>query len=174
MKNSKAFLDRTLGWFVVLLMALAVVNVLWQIFARFILNDPSSFTDELARFLLIWIGLLGAAYAAGQRAHLAIDLISTKISPKGRHRLAMGIQAAILIFALFALVIGGFHLVRLTLLLGQISAALQVPLGYVYIALPLSGLLMIVYAGYFITDHWQVLTGRKPHLELAGPSPPTE
>ena len=54
------------------LMGLLVVDVIWQVATRFILNNPSSFTDELARFLLIWLGLLGAALVSGHRMHLAI------------------------------------------------------------------------------------------------------
>lgn len=173
MKKLKAVLDRGLGGTVVVLMAAAVVNVLWQIFTRFILNDPSSFTDELARFLLIWIGLLGGAYAAGQRLHLAIDLFSHKLDPRGRLRHTLIVEVLIFVFALLVLGVGGVQLVRITLLLGQTSAALQVPLGYIYLALPVSGLLMMSYAALFITDHWQVLTGRKPALELTPQTPGT-
>jgi TRAP-type C4-dicarboxylate transport system permease small subunit len=122
MTNCIKTVDRILGWILVGLMGAAVVNVLWQVFTRFVLAHPSSFTDELARYLLIWIGLLGAAYAAGHKLHLAIDL-----------------------FALTVLVFGGVSLMTLTLSLGQTSAALHVPLGYVYLTLPLSGLLIMFY-----------------------------
>ncbi len=52
--------DKVIQNLLVFLMALMVLNVLWQVFTRFIMNDPSSFTDELSRYLLIWLGLLGA------------------------------------------------------------------------------------------------------------------
>ena len=138
--------DRALGWVLVALMGVSVANVLWQVFTRFVLADPSSFTDELARYLLIWIGLLGASYAAGRQMHLAIDLLPSKLT--GRPRLYLGVftEVCIFLFALFVLVIGGIRLVALTLILGQTSAAIQVPLGYVYLALPLSGLLIMFYS----------------------------
>ena len=59
MVNVKNTIDKILEWTLVVSMSLLVVDVLWQVFSRFILQNPSSFTEELARFLLIWVGLLG-------------------------------------------------------------------------------------------------------------------
>jgi len=138
--------DRLLGWLLVALMGAAVVNVLWQVFTRFVLGNPSSFTDELARYLLMWIGLLGASYAAGRQLHLAIDLLPSKLVGHARFYVGVLIESCIFIFALGVLVYGGVRLVVLTLSLGQTSAALHVPIGYVYLALPLSGLLIMFYS----------------------------
>jgi len=138
--------DRVVGWILVVLMGTAVANVLWQVFTRFVLGNPSSFTDELARYLLIWIGLLGASYAAGRQQHLAIDLLPSKLEGRARFYVSLLIEACIFLFALSVLVFGGIRLVVLTLSLGQTSAALHVPIGYVYLALPLSGLLIMFYS----------------------------
>ena len=102
--------------------------------------------------MLIWIGILGAAYVAGQKLHLAIDLLSTKLKGKPKTVLEIFIQLCIFIFSFFVMVIGGMRLVYITLQLNQISAALQVPLGYVYLVVPISGILMMFYAIYFITE----------------------
>ncbi len=142
----KIKVDKVIKNLLVLLMTLMVLNVLWQVFTRFIMNDPSSFTDELARYLLIWLGLLGAAYVTGQNMHLAIDYLLNKTKPKIKIMLEYVINISIFLFALFVMVIGGFNLVALTLYLEQISAALQIQLGYVYIVLPLSGLLIMFYS----------------------------
>ena len=160
----KASVDRALGWVLVVLMGAAVLNVLWQVFTRFVLANPSSFTDELARYLLIWVGLLGAAYAGGKRMHLAIDLLPTRLTGRAQHALGVFIEACVFVFALFVMVIGGLQLVSLTLLLGQTSAALQIPLGYVYLVLPLSGLLLMFYAVLFMTEHIRLYLGRAPVL----------
>ena len=71
MQKIRRTIDKVLAWFLIGLMGIAVLNVLWQVFTRWVLQDPSSYTEELARYLLIWIGLLGAAYAAGLTAHAA-------------------------------------------------------------------------------------------------------
>ncbi|HEA30069.1 MAG TPA: TRAP transporter small permease [Leeuwenhoekiella sp.] len=141
----KRRLDKILGGFLVLLMALMVLAVLWQVFSRYALNSPSSFTEEVARYLLIWIGILGAAYAAGQQAHLSIDILHDRLNAKNRMRLRMGINILIILFCVLVLIIGGGNLVYVNYLLGQYSAALNIPLGFVYAVVPLSGFLVVVY-----------------------------
>jgi TRAP-type C4-dicarboxylate transport system permease small subunit len=131
-------------------MSLITINVLWQVFSRFVLKNPSSFTEELARYSLVWLGILGASYVAGQKMHLAIDLLSLNLKGKAKIYLEIFIQAAILFFALVVMVIGGYRLVYITLGLNQISAALQIPLGYVYLVIPISGALIIFYSFFFI------------------------
>lgn len=148
----KTALDRVLAWVVIVLMAAISVNVLWQVFTRFILGDPSSFTDELARFMLIWVGLMGAAYVMGQRGHLAIDLLLTKLRPGTALVLDAVILLTVMLFAIGVMVIGGSHLVYLTYTLEQISPALNLSLAYVYLALPLSGATIALYALLFLLD----------------------
>jgi TRAP-type C4-dicarboxylate transport system permease small subunit len=138
--------DRTLESLLVVFMSSMVINVLWQVATRFLLRSPSSFTEEIARYLLVWVGVLGGAYAVGKRIHLAIDLLPSKLVGRRKAMLELFIEACIFVFAASVLVIGGTGLVWLTLDLGQTSAALQVPLGYVYLVLPLSGLLMMFYS----------------------------
>jgi TRAP-type C4-dicarboxylate transport system permease small subunit len=146
--------DFILKWILVFIMAAMTINVLWQVFTRFILQDPSSFTEELARYMLVWLGILGAAYVAGQKMHLAIDLLSTKLSGLKKSYLEIVIQAAIFLFSFFVMVMGGIRLVQITLTLNQISAALQIPLGYVYSVLPISGVLMMFYSLIFIIEEF--------------------
>lgn len=138
--------DKILEIFLVVIMAVLVIDVLWQVASRFILNDPSSFTDELAGFLLIWVGLFGAAYASGKKQHLAIDLLPQKLPPEKRKYLDAVINFMIVVFAVIVMVIGGSRLVYITLDLNQVSSALQLHLGYVYLVLPISGILITYYA----------------------------
>lgn len=77
-------IDKVLEIVLVIIMSTLVLDVLWQVFSRYVLASPSSFTDELAGFLLIWVGLLGAAYVAGKNEHLAIDLLLQK--KKGKRK----------------------------------------------------------------------------------------
>jgi len=138
-------LNKVLEVFMVILLSVLVVDVLWQVFSRYLLSSPSSFTDELAGFLLIWVGVLGAAYVAGRKEHLAIDILVQRSPPARKRKLQFIIHALILMFALSVMVIGGTYLVYTRFVLNVKSAALQLPLGYVYIVLPLSGLIIIYY-----------------------------
>jgi TRAP-type C4-dicarboxylate transport system permease small subunit len=135
----KQHVDRALEVTLAAVMAAMVLAVLWQVATRYLLRDPSSVTEELARFGLVWLGLLGASYGFGQRAHLAIELI-----PRTR-LLELIVAASVAAFAILVLVVGGLRLVYATLALGQTSAALQIERGYVYLALPLSGALILFY-----------------------------
>ncbi len=138
-------LDQVLGSVLTVIMGVMVVNVLWQVFTRFVVGTPSSFTDELARYLMIWLGILGAAYVSGKNLHVAIDVLPQKLSAKGQTRLKKIIYVIIIAFAFAAMLIGGLRLVYITSVLDQRSPALQIPLAYVYLVIPLSGLLIVYY-----------------------------
>ena len=138
-------IDKVLANFLVIIMAVMVLNVLWQVASRFILGSPSSFTDELARYLMIWVGILGAAYISGRNMHVAIDVLPTRLSQPTQKRLMFIVRILIILFCLLAMVIGGSRLVYITYVLGQNSPALQVPLAVVYAVIPISGLLIIYY-----------------------------
>ena len=138
-------IDNILGILLIILMITLVLDVVWQVAARYLVKSPSSFTDELARFLLIWVGLFGSAYALGKKKHLAIDLLPNKLTGKKKKNLNRIINVIIILFAFSVLIVGGIRLVYITLAQMQISASLGIPLGYLYLALPLSGLFMIFY-----------------------------
>ena len=138
-------LNRVLEVFLIFLMTVLVLDVLWQVFSRYLLSSPSSFTDELAGYLLIWVGVLGAAYVAGRREHLAIDILIQRSPPSRQRFLLYLIHSLIFLFALSVMVIGGVYLMYTRFVLQVKSAALQLPLGYVYIVLPISGLIIMYY-----------------------------
>jgi len=122
-----------------------VINVLWQVFTRYIMGDPSSFTDELARYLMIWIGVLGAAYVSGKNMHVAINVLPEKFNKSTQHKITLFVNFLIIAFVFTALIIGGLRLVYITYILDQHSPSLQIPLAVVYVVLPLSGTLIIYY-----------------------------
>ena len=137
--------DKALGITLIIIMSVMVINVLWQVFTRYVVGAPSSFTDELARYLMIWIGVLGAAYVSGKNMHVSIDVLPSKLNKKSQKKLAHLVSFIIIAFVFTALVIGGIRLVYITYILEQYSPALQIPISLVYIVLPLSGILIIYY-----------------------------
>ncbi|HVS66364.1 MAG TPA: TRAP transporter small permease [Thermoanaerobaculia bacterium] len=145
--------DRLLEAILALLLSAMTLAVLWQVASRYLLGDPSSVTEELARFLLIWLGLLGAAYAFGQKAHVALPGLLRVMERRAGSRTAVLSRRlahwlpvlAVAAFSLGVLLVGGARLVSLVLDLEQRSAALGMPLGWVYLVLPLAGLLILLY-----------------------------
>lgn len=142
----RKIIDRTLEMFLIFLMAFLVLDVLWQVMSRYIFISPSSVTDELASYLLIWVGLMGAAYMSGCDGHLAIDLLVQRARPSRKKWLRLFIFMVVFLFAVSVLIVGGSWLVYTRFYLGVTSASLEINLGYVYLALPLSGALTAYYA----------------------------
>lgn len=123
-----------------------LVCVTWQVVSRYLLGTPSTVTDELARFLFMWLALIGGAYTYGQGRHLAIDLLPHSLTGAKRRLIETVITLLIAGFAALIMVWGGGQLMQRTLASGQISPALQLPMGWVYGAIPLSGLIILAYA----------------------------
>jgi TRAP-type C4-dicarboxylate transport system permease small subunit len=145
-------LNKSLEALLVFLMSVLVIDVLWQVASRYILSNPSSYTDELAGFLLIWVALLGAAYVTGRNEHLAIDILLQKTIESRKMNLQLAIYICIFVFALTVMFVGGTWLVYTRFLLRVQSAALQLPLGYVYMVLPVSGALIMYYTIFSISQ----------------------
>lgn len=146
------FIDRLLNSILILCMAGLVINILWQVTSRFLFNDPSSYTEEIARFLLIWIGLLGGCYAYRNHAHLGLDLLTEAMTPSLQRLAQWIVNTIVILFATLVLGYGGGQLVWLTLELQQTSAAMGIPMGYVYSVLPISGALIVLYTLVPATD----------------------
>ncbi|MBD0851701.1 TRAP transporter small permease [Maribacter arenosus] len=138
-------IDKILGRTLVVIMSIMVINVLWQVFTRYVTGNPSSFTDELARYLMIWIGILGAAFVSGKNMHVAIDILPSRAPVRTQKKLKTIVTVIIILFVFFAFIVGGSRLVYISHILGQQSPALQIPLAVVYLIIPISGLLIIYY-----------------------------
>ena len=138
--------DKALGAALGALVTAMVVSVTWQILSRYLFVVPAAWTEELARFLLIWIGMLGAAYAYRTRSHLGLDLLAAKLTDRGKARLNVVSHLVCMLFAALVLVVGGGSLVAMTWEFKQYSAAIGLPIAYVYSVIPASGVLICLFA----------------------------
>jgi len=151
MDKAYNILNKAIEWLLVTIFALLVLDVVWQVISRYAVGKPSSFTEEFARFSLIWLTVLGAAYINGQKeGHLSMDFLLSKLPQKKKQSRQKVIQVIMAIFALIIMVIGGGNLMYTTLSLGQVSSALNVPLGYVYAIVPICGMIIIFFSFYNI------------------------
>ncbi len=151
MERIYLILNRIIETLLVVIFGLLVIDVVWQVVSRYVVGQSSSFTEEFARFSLIWLTVLGAAYINGSKeGHLSMDFLLSKLTADKRAKRQKVIQILMAFFALIIMVMGGGNLVYITLTLGQISSALQVPLGFVYAIVPISGLIIIFFSFYNI------------------------
>ena len=141
----KNYIDTFLEWVMAFLLGTMVLDVFWGVITRYLLESQSSWTDELARFLLVWLSILGAAYASGKKLHIAIDLLPQHLDQKQQNYLDIAIHSLVLLFAVAVFIIGGIRYVYISFALGQTSPALQVPIGFVYVVLPISGAFILYY-----------------------------
>jgi TRAP-type C4-dicarboxylate transport system permease small subunit len=142
----KNVLDRVLAWCCIVLFAALVLDVGWQVFARQVLNSPSGWSEELAKYLFIWLGLLGGALVFGERGHVAADLAVQRMPERVQRVTAVLVQISTLAFAVLALIWGGYQVVRLTW--EQTLSGLPVNVGWMYLALPISGVITAFYTIY--------------------------
>ncbi|MBC6999073.1 MULTISPECIES: TRAP transporter small permease [Bacteroidota] len=144
-------LNKVIEALLAVIFGLLVIDVVWQVVSRYVVGQSSSFTEEFARFSLIWLTVLGAAHINGSKdGHLSMDFLLTKLPEEKKIKRQKIIQIMMAVFALVIMVIGGGNLVYITLSLGQTSSALQVPLGFVYAIVPVSGLIIIFFSYYNI------------------------
>ena len=144
--RAKKVLDNILELLVTVSMGVLVVDVVWQVVTRYVMKNPSSWTEELATFLMIWVGLLGASVALNRGAHLGIDYIVSKMSQRKAMYVSLFVFTSIMLFSLSVMVIGGIQLVHRVLITNQVSPALGLKMGYVYLAIPISGLFLVIYS----------------------------
>ncbi len=146
-KSINQGVNNAMRYALTLFMAVMIAAVVWQVFTRYVLQDPSNFTDELSRYLLIWIGILGGAYTFAIKRHLALELLAPKLSRRGQLVLGIVINLIIIAFCAIAFIYGGYVLVSNTLAHGQISPGIvlfghHLLIGYVYLVVPLAGCLI--------------------------------
>ncbi|PYF84347.1 TRAP-type C4-dicarboxylate transport system permease small subunit [Marinomonas alcarazii] len=137
--------DRILSTICITLMVVLVSCVVWQVFSRYVLGAPSTSTDEIARFLFIWVALLGAAFTLGQKKHLAMDFVLLMLDGNKKATLQLVITLIGVFFAAVIMVYGGGSLMMKTLNVGQVSPVLGLQMGWIYSAIPISGVFMISY-----------------------------
>ncbi len=120
-----------------------VVSIFGQVFYRTILDSYLGWAEEAARFSFVWLVFLGSASAFRGRRHLAIDFLPELLGPRGR--VVLDTVLCALIFALMiVLLVYGYRLTQRTMT--QIAPATGVTMGYIYIALPISALLIALYS----------------------------
>lgn len=150
----KKILDFIIITLASILLVILVFGALWQVFSRYVLSDPSTFTNELLGILLVWTSMLGATYAFGTNQHLSLTFIKNRL--KGKKELIVTIinDLFIVIFTVLVLISGGLEAVNITM--AQTTPILGISVGLAYSILPISGFLIIFYKLLDIKKYFKV------------------
>ncbi len=144
-------LNRKLIWLCAMLLGLMVFEATWQVVTRYVFNSPSGWTDEILRFQLIWLTMVGAPLAHGLNRVMAVTVFVDKMDEKKKHINKIVVEIIILIFAILVLIIGGMMVAMNAY--GQVSASLGINMFYIYLSLPVSGILFVIYNVMNIKDY---------------------
>ena len=141
MKSLEKVLDAIMRFLMALSMFTLVAFGTWQIFSRWVLKDPSTFTDELLRYVLIISGMIGSAYCFYRDEHLALTLISDRA--KGTFKLILNIfiEACILFFVVYVFIYGGY---KLSATATNVSSVMRIPMKTLYLIEPFCGVLIVI------------------------------
>ena len=133
-----------------------VVLTCWQVFTRYILKNPSSWSEELVSYLFAWMALLGASVVTGERGHMNIPVVVEKMGAGAQKFFNIFAEVIAFLFSATILTYGGVQITNLAM--GQLTSSLGVPVGVFYIVLPLCGVLNMIYAVLNIAD---ILKGKE-------------
>jgi TRAP-type C4-dicarboxylate transport system permease small subunit len=134
-----------LEYLLILAVAFLVLDVVWGVATRYLLGEQAKWTEELARFLLIWVSMLGGALAFGTKAHLGVDYFVGKLHPESSKAMAVIIHLIVLFFGVAVFLYGGGTLVTDALAMEQMTPALGMKMGHVYLALPIAGVFIVLF-----------------------------
>jgi TRAP-type C4-dicarboxylate transport system permease small subunit len=146
MTHIKKFVDTLLQWISIVIVVLMTFFVTYQVVTRYIFNRPSAVSEALARYLFVWLTMLGGAYVFGKQGHMNITFFREKFSPKKLIILKMASEALIAVFALLIMFYGGkIYMLKQMI---SIEPSINIPMGYIYAAVPIGGILILFYAVY--------------------------
>ncbi len=165
LKKSRIVLCRLLETALILAVLVLVLDVLWGVLTRgsgslvawlssrgieawsFMPRGQDKYSEEIARFLLVWVSLLGGAVAFGEKAHLGVDYFVGKFDRGAQKFITIVGQLVVLFFAISIFIVGGTNIAMNNM--EQIAPALGpqigLKMGHVYLALPIAGVFMILF-----------------------------
>ena len=141
MSQALGLLRRAIALVIILMFAVLIVTVFYQVLGRYLFNAPPSWSEELARFLQVWIALLASALCIQQSMHLGVDYLLHAIPPRGRAALEVLVHLLVTGFLLLLLVQG---VKILDVASVQTSPAMGINMWYAYLAVPVGAALMLL------------------------------
>lgn len=150
-----SWMNEIIKYVLIIIMVTLIFAVFFQVLFRFVLNQPLAWTEELARYCLIWITFLGASYAMSLKAHIGLSIVVDR-SPVFLRNIFI-VLAGLVSIGFFGIMIQqGYNLASRSMT--QLSPVLRLPMGYVYLVIPISGIILAV---NFLQSIWEDLTGKE-------------
>jgi TRAP-type transport system small permease protein len=150
-------LHRLLTWLMVASVGILIIPVTLQIISRYTALIPSwIWTEELSRFLFIWMIMLGAMIAVREGTHFVVD-VWPDLAPRPTAMLQIASNVFVLAFAL-VFVWWGIQFVRFGW--DQTSELAELPMGFIFMAWPVAGVTWVLFLGEAFIESFRVLSGK--------------
>ena len=159
MLKIKAGIMRVLSIVIIFLFAFMTVIGTYQIVTRYFFNKPSTVSEELLTYSFTWMALLASAYVFGKRDHMRMGFLADKISGSAKKYLEVIIDLLTFAFAGVVMVYGGISITKLTMI--QTTASLRVPMGYIYVVVPVTGIIIMMFSLMNAADMLHTDFGKK-------------
>lgn len=143
MGNLKIKLTKALEVICISLFVFITIVGLYQIITRYVFNSPSTVSEELLTFAFTWMALLSASLVFGKREHMRMEFVANLFKGKAAIILNIVSEVLVLIFSVLVLIYGGIAITKLTSI--QITASLGVPMSFIYVIVPISGVLTVLF-----------------------------
>lgn len=141
MNKINDIIDKIMTAFLALAMLALLLGGTWQIFTRWVIRNPSTFTDEFLRYALIWSAMIGSAYCFYKNEHLALDLFTSKAKGVPKVILTVFIELAIIFFVVYVFIWGG---IKVASNATNASSVMKIPFKILYAVFPISGVLIVI------------------------------
>jgi TRAP-type C4-dicarboxylate transport system permease small subunit len=151
-----------LSWLMVASLALMVVLVFTNVVLRYALNSGITVSEELSRWLFVWLTFLGAIVALNERAHLGTDMLVSRLNPMGK-KICLALGHVLMLFICWLLFKGTLDQVKINW--DSTSAAMEVSMAIFYgcgLVFAVSGAVIL------LNDFWRLLSGQLSDEELVG------
>ncbi len=160
----KKWMNLIISWFCIVLFAIMVCLVTFQVVVRYVFNTPNPYTEALSQYMFVWMILICGAYVFGSREHMNITFVVNKFSPKGQTIISIITELISLLFGATVMAYGGW--VKALQQMKQMDPALHIPKGVIYMAIPVAGALIVVYCLFNIIESSMELAGKKTLKEV--------
>jgi len=141
MSQALGLVRRAVQAVIILMFAVLIATVFYQVVGRYLFNAPPSWSEELARFLQVWIALLASALCIHQGMHLGVDYLLHAVPPRGRAALEVLVHFLVTGFLLL-LFVQGVKILDVAAV--QTSPAMGINMWYAYLAVPVGAALMLL------------------------------
>jgi TRAP-type C4-dicarboxylate transport system permease small subunit len=126
-----------------------MISLMWQVFTRFVIKIPSIWTEEIARYSFIYMAMIGASIGVKRSTHFGMTMLTDRLQGRAKNYYTKYVvNGIILICSIFIIIYGWDFAIQYGLT--RVSPTFLVPMMWVFLCMPITGVLMVIFSLYNI------------------------